>query len=371
MIPPLYQKLADGLCGFSIALEPGETVLIDAYDIPTDMTLALIRAIRAHKAHPLVNLRDNLIHRELVRGGSAEQFQAEAKTLLEQMQGVDAYIGLRGSHNIFEHADTDPEQMARWMAASKPVTDYRVSQTKWVVLRWPHSAMAQQAGMSTEAFEDFYFRVCTQDYARMQPGMEALKQWMEKTDHVRLTGEGTNLNFSIKNIPAVTCGGQYNIPDGEVFTAPVKDSVEGVIHFNAPTVYQGTSFDDIRLVFEKGKIIEATGSNTERLNAVLDQDAGARYIGEFAIGFNPLILEPMRDILFDEKIAGSFHFTPGQAYDEADNGNRSQVHWDMVMIQRPEWGGGEIYFDDVLIRRDGLFIPDELQALNPERLLEH
>jgi aminopeptidase len=224
--------------------------------------------------------------------------------------------------------------------------------------------MAQLAGTSTEAFEDFYFDVCTLDYRRLQPGMKALKALLERTDRVEIKGPGTDLRFSIKGIPAVICGGDRNIPDGEVFTAPVKDSVEGHVSFNAPTIYQGTSFDGIRLDFRRGKIVEATSNEPKKLNDILDSDAGARYIGEFSLAFNPRILQPMRDILFDEKIAGSFHFTPGQAYEEADNGNRSQVHWDMVSIQRPEYGGGEIYFDGKLVRRDGEFLPKQLRSLN-------
>jgi aminopeptidase len=251
----------------------------------------------------------------------------------------------------------------------QPVLDYRVGKTKWVVLRWPTPSMAQQAGLSTEKFEDFYFRVCTLDYARMTPGMEALAGLMKKTDRVHIKGPGTDLKFSIKGIGAKECGGLRNIPDGEVFSCPVRDSVEGVVQYNAPTVYLGTSFDSIRLVFKKGKIVEATANNTKRLNEILDSDDGARYIGEFALGFNPHILQPMRDILFDEKIAGSFHFTPGQAYEDCGNGNKSQVHWDMVCIQRPDYGGGEVWFDGKLIRKDGLFVPKPLQKLNPDFLL--
>jgi aminopeptidase len=224
--------------------------------------------------------------------------------------------------------------------------------------------MAQLAGMSTEAFEDFYFNVCTLDYEKLQPGMKALKQLMESTDKVQIKGPGTNLRFSIKGIPAIICGGDRNIPDGEVFTAPVKNSVEGHVTFNAPTIYQSIAFDGIRLDFKKGKIVKATSNQTEKLNKILNSDAGARYVGEFSFGFNPYVLEPMRDILFDEKIAGSFHFTPGQAYEEADNGNRSQVHWDMVSIQRKSYGGGEIYCDGEVIRRDGEFLPKELRSLN-------
>jgi len=223
--------------------------------------------------------------------------------------------------------------------------------------------------MSTEAFEDFYFKVCTLDYSRMVPGMKALADLMRRTDRVHIKGPGTDLRFSIKGIGAQPCGGLRNIPDGEVFTCPVKDSVEGHVQYNAPTVYLGTSFDNIRLAFRAGRIVEATANNTRRLNEILDSDAGARFIGEFAIGFNPHIREPMRDILFDEKIAGSFHFTPGQAYDKPGNGNKSQVHWDMVCIQRPEYGGGEIWFDGKLIRKDGLFVPKALQKLNPDHLL--
>jgi aminopeptidase len=223
--------------------------------------------------------------------------------------------------------------------------------------------------MSTEAFEDFYFRVCTLDYRRMAPGMRALARLMERTDRVHIKGPGTDLRFSIKGIGARECGGLRNIPDGEVFSCPVIDSVEGHVQYNAPTVYLGSSFDGIRLAFRRGRIVEATGSDTRRLNEILDSDEGARRIGEFALGFNPHIRRPIRDILFDEKIAGSFHFTPGQAYEGVGNGNHSQVHWDMVCIQTPEHGGGEVWFDGKLVRKDGLFVPRALRALNPEALL--
>ena len=225
--------------------------------------------------------------------------------------------------------------------------------------------MAQQASMSTEAFEDFYFRVCLLDYKALLPSMTALKKLMDKARNVHITGPGTDLRFSLKGLKAIACGGDHNIPDGEVFSAPVKDSVEGHITYNAPTVYQGIAFDNVRLEFNQGKIVKATANNTKAINKILDSDEGARYIGEFAIGFNREIREPMRDILFDEKIAGSFHFTPGQAYEGiADNGNRSQVHWDLVNIQRKDYGGGEIQFDGEVIRKDGKFLPRELHPLN-------
>ena len=364
-----YTQLAEGLTGFSTALKKGERVLIDAFDVPDAMVIALIRAARARGALPYVQVHRARITREMSLGAEEAQFQAISEVELLRMSQMNAYIALRGSDNIFESSDVPSSKVQLVSRIMKPVIDHRVNKTKWVVLRWPTPSMAQQAAMSTEAFEDFYFKVCTLDYARMRPGMKALSELMARTDQVHLTGPGTDLKFSIKGIGAKECGGQYNIPDGEVFSCPVKESVEGVVQYNAPTVYLGSSFDSIRLVFKKGRIVEATSNNTRKLNQILDSDAGARYIGEFAIGFNPHILEPMRDILFDEKIAGSFHFTPGQAYEECGNGNKSQVHWDMVCIQRPEYGGGEIHFDGKLIRKDGLFVPKALHKLNPDYLL--
>ncbi len=364
MHDPRFDKLAKLLVGYSTQLKRNETVLIETFDIPDEMTVALVRAARDVGAIPFVQLQRGRVTRELARNATERQLNLSAIHELARMKRMDAYIALRGSNNITELSDVPPEQMKLVAKKMRPVTDQRVKKTRWVVLRWPTPSMAQLASMSTEAFEDFYFDVCTLDYRKLQPGMKALKTLMEKTDKVEIKGPGTDLRFSIKGISAIICGGDRNIPDGEVFSCPVKDSVQGHVTFNAPTIYQGMGFDNIRLGFRDGKVVEATSNQTEKLNEILDSDPGARYIGEFSLGLNPYILEPMRDILFDEKIAGSFHFTPGQAYEEADNGNRSQVHWDMVNIQRPEYGGGEIYFDGTLVRRDGEFLPKALRSLN-------
>ena len=370
MTDPRYDKLASNLINHSICLQKGEKVLIEAFDLPETMVIALVRAARKAGGVPLVTLKNNHVLRELYREATEEQMQLCGNVELARMKEMDAYIAIRGSHNIAEFSDVPSDRMqlyqTHWL---QPVHfQERVPNTRWVVLRWPSPSMAQQAEMSTEEFENFYFEVCCLDYAKMGEAIAPLKELMERTDQVRITGPDTDLRFSIKDIPAIACCGDRNIPDGECFTAPVKDSIEGHIHFNARTLYNGTIFSDVRLEFKDGKVVDATGSDDARLNEILDSDEGARYVGEFALAFNPFIQEPMLDILFDEKIAGSFHFTPGNAYDEADNGNRSDVHWDMVMIQRPEHGGGEIHFDDVLIRKDGLFVLPELEGLNPENL---
>src|SRR5256714_456711 len=364
MHDPRFDKLAKVLVEYSTRLKRNDHVLIEAFDVPDQMVVALVRAARKSGAVPFVQVQRNRVSRELAMDASDRQLNFAAAHELARMKKMQAYIALRGSNNITELSDVPVSKMQLLAKKMRPVQDHRVKKTKWCVLRWPTPSMAQLAGMSTEAFEDFYFQVCTLDYEKLQPGMKALKALMQRTDRVRINGPGTNLRFSIKGITAIICGGDRNIPDGEVFTAPVKNSVEGHITFNAPTIYQSIAFDGIRLDFKKGKIAKATSNQTEKLNKILDSDAGARYVGEFSLGFNPYVLEPMRDILFDEKIAGSFHFTPGQAYEEADNGNRSQVHWDMVNIQRKSYGGGEIFFVRELILRGCRFLPKELRSLN-------
>jgi aminopeptidase len=368
MTDPRYVKLARLLISYSTALKKGDRILLDMIDVPDEFAVELLRAARRVGATPLVEVRHTRINREIAMGTNAMHAALVRQIEMFRMKKVQAYIAVRGSLNANEGADVPSERQALYAREMRPVLNYRINQTRWVVLRWPTPSMAQAANMSTEAFEDFYFDVCSMDYRKMSRAMVPLHRRMSRADRVHIKGPGTDLTFSIKGIGAVPCVGLRNIPDGEVFSCPVRNSVNGVIQFNTPSIYAGTRFENIRLRFRQGRVVEANSSNTSRLNEILDTDAGARYVGEFALGFNPRILNPMCDILFDEKIAGSLHFTPGQAYQEAGNGNRSAVHWDMVLIQRRDWGGGEIWFDGELIRRDGLFVPRDLQALNPRRL---
>ncbi|MBL9134298.1 MAG: aminopeptidase [Verrucomicrobiales bacterium] len=368
MTDPRYTKLAKLLVEYSTQIQQGDVVLLDMIDVPDEFSVELMRAVRAAQGVPLIEVRRTRVTREVMRGTDETHAKLLRDLEMFRMKKVQAYIAVRGSSNANESSDVPAERMKLYSKTLRPVIDHRVKKTRWCVLRWPTPSMAQSAGMSTEAFEDLYFDVCTMDYRRMAKAMEPLHRRMERADQVRIQGPGTDLKFSIKGIGAKMCKGDRNIPDGEVFSCPVKTSIEGAIQFNTPTLYAGTRFEQVRLVFRQGKVVEATSSHTARLNEILDTDAGARYTGEFSLGFNPYILNPMCDILFDEKIAGSLHLTPGQAYEECDNGNRSAVHWDMVLIQRPEWGGGEIWFDDELIRKDGLFVPADLRGLNPERL---
>lgn len=368
MKDPRYGKLAALLVQYSTALKPKDRVLLDLTDVPDEFTIELMREVRAAAATPIVEVRHSRVNREILRETDRAHTELVRDLELARMKKMQAYIAIRGSGNANENSDVPSERMAMYSRLTRPVLNYRVSKTRWCVLRWPTPSMAQAAGMSTEAFEDLYFDVCTMDYRKMARAMVPLEKRMKRTDRVHIKGPGTDLQFSIKGIGAKMCRGDRNIPDGEVFSCPVRESVNGRIQFNTPTLYAGNKFENVLLEFKDGKIVKASANNTERLNEILDTDPGARYTGEFSLGFNPFILNPMCDILFDEKIAGSLHLTPGQAYDECDNGNRSAVHWDMVLIQRPEWGGGEIWFDGELIRKDGIFVTKDLKQLNPEHL---
>ena len=364
------EKLAHNLINYSVSLKKGERILIEAKDCDKTILKALIREVYKVGAYPYVNLFSSEISRELLMGESEQRCSLLANHDLEFIKKMDAYIVIRGSNNTFEMTDVPAEKTALHMRLTNPVKDWRVNNTKWVLLLSPTGALAQNAKMSTEEYENFYYNVCTLDYSKMDKAMNSLVSLMEKTDKVRLVAPNTDISFSIKGIPAVKCAGKMNIPDGEVFTAPIKESVNGKITYNLDTVYSGISFSNICLEVENGKIVKATGTNQEKLNSILNTDEGARYFGEFAIGVNPYIKRGFQDILFDEKMAGSIHFTPGCCYEnEAPNGNLSAIHWDMVLSMLPQHGGGEIYFDNKLIRKDGLFVIDELKCLNPENLI--
>src|SRR6202453_495074 len=363
-----YTKLARLLVNYSCAIKKGDRALLDMIDVPDEFSIELIRAVRAAGGTPFVEARHTRLSREILKGITQPQAEQIRDIEMLRMKKMQAYIAIRGSANASENSDVPSDLMQLYSKIIRPVQDYRVNKTRWCVLRWPTPSMAQAAGMSTEAFENLYFDVCTMDYARMGKAMLPLEKLMAKTNRVHLKGPGTDLTFSIKRIGAKMCKGDRNIPDGEVFSCPTRFSAEGTIQFNTPTLYSGTKFENVKLELKEGKIVNATANNTRRLNEILDTDAGARFIGGGSLGFNPYIQNPMCDILFDEKIAGSLHFTPGQAYEACDNGNRSAVHWDMVLIQRPEWGGGEVWFDGELIRKDGIFVPRDLQPLNPKNL---
>ena len=360
------------LVNYSCGVKKGDKLLIQISGFePLDLGAELVRVATKKGAFVFCDFRHDTVHRAFLKTADEDQIKAQKKYALYQMKDMDCFIGIRAAANIAELSDVPSEKSMLYAKHyGIPVhMKVRVPNTRWVVLRYPNNAMAQSAKMPLSAFADFYYDVCTMDYLKMSRATNPLVRLMDKTDRVEIKAPGTDLRFSIKGLKSVKCDGKLNIPDGECFTAPVRDSVEGTVRFNAGSLLEGVMYNDIDLEFKKGKVVKATsGPNTMKMNAVLDRDGGSRHVGEFALGFNPFITTPMHDILFDEKIAGSFHMALGNAYDECNNGNKSSLHWDLVQIQTPKMGGGEIWFDGKLIRKNGKFIPKSLQDLNPENL---
>ncbi|TFG62236.1 MAG: aminopeptidase [Spirochaetales bacterium] len=372
MKDPRMQKLADIIVTYSCSVQKGDKVLIETTDeaaIP--LAELLVDRVAEAGGTAFVNIYNTRIKRKVITRATDEWYDIMREIDLARMKKMDAYINIDARASSSELEDVPIVKLASYRERYvQPVHfEERLNNTKWCSLAFPNPAYAQAAGMSQEAFTDFFYKVCTLDYGNMSKAMDPFAELLQKTDMVRITGPGrTDLRLSVKGLPAVKCSGRENIPDGEVFSAPVRDSVNGVIEFNTPTEYQGKRFENIVLTFKDGRITDFSGTNRPHLEAIFNTDEGARYTGEFAFGVNPYISKPMNDCLFDEKIAGSIHLTPGTCFSDCDNGNKSAIHWDLILIQTPEYGGGEIWFDDVLIRKDGIFVLPELKGLNPENL---
>ena len=366
MHDPRNVELAKTIVNQSIKLKKGEKILIQGSGFCTEALIsAVIREAKDVGALPLYKMDSQSMQRNWLTGISGDTLKFAADADMNLMKQMDAFVGISAPENAMELSDVPEKDIQLYDSLyAEPVhMRIRVPDTRWVILRYPTPAMAQAAKMSTAAFEDWYYKVCTVNYSRMSKAMMPLKALMERSDNIHIVGPGeTDLRFSIKGIPVVPCAGDRNIPDGEIYTAPVRDSVNGVIAYNTSSVFKGCEFTAIRFRFQNGRIVEASGSDSKRINEILDVDEGGRYVGEFALGLNPFITHTIGNTLFDEKIRGSIHFTPGNSYKEADNGNKSALHWDIVLLQDETHGGGEIYFDDVLVRKDGRFILPELEG---------
>ena len=359
------RKLAKIIVNHSLKVKENTKVLI-TYDGVESIPLVKEIVKEVINNHGIVNVEyvnqdiDNYIKEHL----SDEIILDRTNKMKYQVENYDCFVRLCYRQSDYYGKNVNKEMNNKLMESMKPYKEMQVNERRWVLLNYPSLVDSNKAHMTPDEFYDFAFSTMTVDYDKMYNDMLPLKELMEKTDKVRIVAPNTDITFSIKGLPAIICAGESNIPDGECFTAPVKNSVNGTITYNVDSPYHGEIFRNVSLTFKEGKIIKASSSNNEKLKEIFETDEGARYVGEFSLGLNPVIMEPMGDILYDEKIAGSLHFTPGCSYDECPNGNKSNIHWDLVLIQREEYGGGEIYFDDVLIRKNGLFVLPELENLN-------
>ena len=360
------KELASLIVNYSIRVEKDERVLITTQSLETrEFVSYLIEEIYKNGGVPCLKINDPILGARLAEKNNEGRIELLKKIQENEVELFYSFINIRYATNDYENKNVSGEMSKKLSQALLPSSDVRVNQRKWVLLNYPSLLDSYKAKMTSTEFMEFALRVMTVNYKSMSELIKPLKKLMDKTDKVRIVSPGTDITFSIKGMGSIPCVGEMNIPDGELYSAPVKNSVNGTITYNTPSPYQGRVYNHVSLEFKDGKIINATcDDDNEKLNEIFNTDEGARYVGEFSLGFNPEILYPMGDILYDEKILGSIHFTPGQAYKDCYNGNDSGIHWDMVLIQRKDYGGGEIYFDDVLIRKDGMFVLEELKPLN-------
>ena len=360
------KELASLIVNYSIRVEKDERVLITTQSLETREFISyLIEEIYKNGGVPCLKINDQILGARLAEKNNEGRIELLKKIQENEVELFDSFINIRYATNDYENKNVSGEMSKKLSQALLPSSDVRVNQRKWVLLNYPSLLDSYKAKMTSTEFMEFALKVMTVNYKSMSELIKPLKKLMDKTDKVRIVSPGTDITFSIKGMGSIPCVGEMNIPDGELYSAPVKNSVNGIITYNTPSPYQGRVYNHVSLEFKDGKIISATcDDDNEKLNEIFNTDEGARYVGEFSLGFNPEILYPMGDILYDEKILGSIHFTPGQAYKDCYNGNDSGIHWDMVLIQRKDYGGGEIYFDDVLIRKDGMFVLEELKPLN-------
>jgi aminopeptidase len=363
-------KLAEKLVNYSCKVKENEKVLVTYSNCPDSFIEALIEEITKAKAIPIIYRLDKNIKRRLLLNSNENIINSFKEIVKPIMENSDAVIMIGGSDNDFELSDIPSNIINLYNKLYVNPIHFNIRcNKKWVLLRYPTPSFAQISRLSTEMFSEFFFKVCTLDYKNLNEKMTPLKELMEKTDKVEIITPNTNLTFSIKNMPSIKCSGECNIPDGEIYSAPIKHSVNGHILFNIPVIEHGVEFNNIKLIFKDGKIIDFDCNNKEKFKEILDTDEGSRYLGEFAFGLNPYCKEPIKDILFDEKMTSSIHLAIGSSYDDCNNGNKSSIHLDLIQSHKKELGGGKIYFDCTLIYENGKFILPNLVALNSENLL--
>ena len=362
----MMEKLSDTIVNHSLKIKKNEKVLITSESINAKpLILSLIKKINQVGGLCQVKILDSDINSKILEGANKEEIDLISKMNSFEIDLFDAFIKIIYVDNEYNGMNIKKDIRKELDRKNHKSNEIKINEKKWVLLNYPSNTLASKAHMTNSDFNDYIFDVMNVDYDKMAEDIKPLKKLLESTDRVRIVAPDTDLTFSIKDMPIIPCTGECNIPDGEIFTAPIKNSVNGKITYNTPSPYHGNIYNHVSLEFKDGKIVNATcDEEDDKINEIFDTDEGSRYIGEFAIGLNPKILKPVGDILFDEKIIGSIHFTPGMAYKEAYNGNDSDIHWDLVLIEREEYGGGKLYFDDKLVRENGKFVLDELKHLN-------
>ena len=354
MVDTETAKTAKIIVEHSAKIKKGDYVQIIADYDAKDIVLELYRLALLKGAYPKPHISLPGISYTYYKYATEKQLRHFPKVAMYEMKNSDVVIMIGATRNTKELANIDPKRVAARQRVIEPIFRHRTEKTRWVIFYYPTPALAQEAGMSFQEFEEFTFRATNVDYGAMERQQEKLKKLLDDGNTVRIVAKNTDLKFSIKGRKGIKCCGQYNLPDGEVFTSPVENTAEGHIEFSYPALYQGREVEGIRLEFRKGKAVKATASKNQAfLRKVLETDKGAKYIGEFGIGTNYKLNRFVKNILFDEKLGGTIHLAMGMAYKEAGGRNKSAIHWDILADMKR---GGRLYIDGKLIQKNGKFL---------------
>lgn len=349
-----WKQLGNLLVNTSVKVQPGERVLIAMGEIETfPLVYAVVEACIQAGAYPQIQFLSESLRHLLLRYGSDEQLAWTPEIEAYGMEWADVYLGLRGAYNLHIHHDIPADRLSLNQRALGQISALRWQKTRWCLVRVPNAAFAFQAECDLETIMDMFFDACLLDW---QKEGDRWRRWTEQLSQgyeVRIIGRETDLRFSIEGRRWMVGDGAINMPDGEIATAPLTETIDGFIYFEFPGVLSGRLIHDIRLRWKKGRLVEATAStHQDFLRAILATDEGASLIGEFGIGLNPHITRFCRDILFDEKIGGTIHIALGRAYPECGGMNQSAIHWDIIKDLRRE---GAVYVDGQVVLQAGQF----------------
>lgn len=365
---PRFRKIASTVMRHSLKIKPGEKVIISAVDDGDKLCEALVEEAYACGALPFVSLEQTNVRRAILLGATQEQLELMAKPTVALMEEMDCSVTISAPYNSCEFSLVDQEKQTMYTKYCRSQISRARGKLRWVSLTYPNHAMAQNAGMSLSDFSDYYFDLMTMDYEKLERASLPMAMRMRAADKVRIVAPGTDLTVSLKGFTALIAAGEHNLPDGEIASTPDRYSVNGTISFNIPSMHNGFLFKDVVLTFKDGKLVDASANDTERFWREVSLDEGCRYIGEFSMGTSPFVNQIVHETLFDEKMGGSMHMALGACYNfpGRDNGNRSSIHWDLIQSHRPEHGGGEVWIDGELVRKDGIYLPEDLRTLNPD-----
>ncbi len=363
---PRIDKLAKVLVHYSLRIKPKELVRISGPALAAPLIRAAYREALGAGAYPFTRVSLEGMDELYLKGASDDQLRFVSEFERAEVNRIDASLGIWAHWNTRELTGVDPKREARRREATREVVQRFMDRSASGELRWcgtqyPTQADAQDAEMSLSEYEDFVFTAGMLDrddpvaaWGQVKTAQDRIVQLLGRHTTLAVRGVNIDLEVSVQGRTWMNAAGEYNFPDGEVFTGPVEDSVNGRVRFTFPAIYSGREVDDVELLFEQGKVVHARAAKGEEfLHAMLDTDAGARYLGEFAFGTNYNIQRFTRNILFDEKIGGTLHMALGGGYPETGSKNTSGLHWDMICDLRD---GAEVVADGEVIYRDGKFL---------------